>query len=51
MLGGPGGVFGWSWWGLGGSWGGLEGVGGGGEGAADCAERLNPPPPEGSERV
>ena len=24
---------------------------GGGKGAADCAERLNPPPPEGSERV
>ena len=28
----------------------LEGLWGG-EGAADCAERLNPPPPEGSERV
>jgi len=35
----PGGVFGWSWWGLGGVLGWSWEVWGGGEGAADCAER------------
>ena len=60
VLAGPGGVFGCSWWGLGRSWGDLGGVLGrlegflegswGGRSRGLRAARLNPPPPEGSER-